>query len=353
VPVTAKTAMDSQTPASCIDQLRSLEPFTALPYSSLITLDDYCHLRSITAGETVFVEGESDHYHTYLLSGELALNSDFLGRQHNVISGTLEARHPLANSQPRQVTATAVTDCLILQLDNDPLDRLLCWEQLLIYGNIGLTNNAWADKLRPTWELPATSVLQLFQRLERLEVESGDIVINQSDKGEHFYIIESGKALVSREMSEDEGESIELAELEQGDGFGEEALLSDSPRSATVSMTTDGVLRRLSKEQFQNLKNSLPVELKTAREAQSMVENGAKWLDVRYPGEYRANRLPGATNIPLHELRSRINELDKQTHYLCYCYSGRRSAVAALILAERGYLAAAVDEGTDNLHYPG
>ncbi|MCG2634333.1 MAG: cyclic nucleotide-binding domain-containing protein [Gammaproteobacteria bacterium] len=339
---------------SCVDRLHSLEPFIELHHSSLTALDRHCETRPVSANDLVFTEGQADHHHIYLLEGELELSSEYRNSQHSVLAGSAEARHALAHAQPRQATARAIVDSLVLLVDNDALDRQLTWEQLLGYGNLGLqNNNAWATKLRPTWELPAANVIQLFQHLDRLEVESGDIIINQGDAGDYFYIIESGKALVSRELNEGDGESIELAELGAGDGFGEEALLSGNPRNATVSMITDGALRRLSKEHFQILLVAPELNLRTAREAQNLVKAGARWLDVRYPGEYRASRLPNAINIPLHELKTRVGELDPTTLYLCYCDSGRRSSVAEMILTQRGYQAATLDEGTDHLPYPG
>ncbi len=48
---------------------------------------------------------------------------------------------------------------------------------------------------------------------------------------------------------------LKLAELGVGDTFGEEALISEAKRNATVSMLTDGVLMRLNKQDFRDLMN--------------------------------------------------------------------------------------------------
>jgi CRP-like cAMP-binding protein len=49
------------------------------------------------------------------------------------------------------------------------------------------------------------------------------------------------------------GSSVQLAELKEGDAFGEEALVADTVRNATVVMKTDGMLLRLSKQDFNEL----------------------------------------------------------------------------------------------------
>jgi rhodanese-related sulfurtransferase len=42
-------------------------------------------------------------------------------------------------------------------------------------------------------------------------------------------------------------------------------------------------------------------------------------LDVRPPEEYAAGHLPGAVNIPVHELEKRLNELPRRREIIVYC----------------------------------
>ena len=61
-------------------------------------------------------------------------------------------------------------------------------------------------------------------------------------------------------------------------------------------------------------------------------------LDVRSESEYDEGHIPGAILIPYTELEDRAEELlDKEQLILIYCRSGRRSQIAAAILAELGY----------------
>ena len=61
-------------------------------------------------------------------------------------------------------------------------------------------------------------------------------------------------------------------------------------------------------------------------------------LDVRTPAEFRAHRIPGAQLIPYDEIISRAGELPAQNAViLIYCRTGRRSAIAAAALAQRGF----------------
>ena len=60
-------------------------------------------------------------------------------------------------------------------------------------------------------------------------------------------------------------------------------------------------------------------------------------VDVRTPEEFREGRIPGAVNIPLQSLQSRLAELPQDETIVLYCRSGNRSADAARILARAGY----------------
>ncbi|MEJ7801340.1 MAG: rhodanese-like domain-containing protein [Ilumatobacter sp.] len=58
-------------------------------------------------------------------------------------------------------------------------------------------------------------------------------------------------------------------------------------------------------------------------------------LDVRRHGEFAAHHIDGATNIPLHELLHRLDELTDQLTYV-HCQSGCRASIAASILDRDG-----------------
>lgn len=73
----------------------------------------------------------------------------------------------------------------------------------------------------------------------------------------------------------------------------------------------------------------------TARE---LVAAGVKVVDVRTPAEFAAGHVPGASNIPHDQIANRHAELGPpSTPVLLYCRTGRRTAIAAQALRERGF----------------
>ena len=136
-----------------------------------------------------------------------------------------------------------------------------------------------------------------------------------------------------------------LAELKAGDVFGEEALISNTLRNATVEMKSNGVLLRLNKIAFLELMQEPLLHKITYQAAKEKVAQGAVWMDVRHPPEYRHDKLPNAINVPLNDVRHAVNSLDKSKEYVAYCQSGRRSAAAAFLLVQAGYQVDVLENG--------
>jgi rhodanese-related sulfurtransferase len=76
----------------------------------------------------------------------------------------------------------------------------------------------------------------------------------------------------------------------------------------------------------------------STEDAKQLIDNNEVIvLDVRTPEEFQGGHITNATLIPLQELESRLNELDKKTSYLVVCRSGNRSAQASEILSNNGF----------------
>lgn len=99
--------------------------------------------------------------------------------------------------------------------------------------------------------LGSKSLLRVAPSLERRQFSQGQSILRQGDPGDSFYIIREGKVEVVLERGEDQG--LVVAELGPKEGFGEMALLTDQPRSATVTASTDVDTWSLSATAFEAL----------------------------------------------------------------------------------------------------
>src|SRR5438093_7866927 len=85
--------------------------------------------------------------------------------------------------------------------------------------------------------------------LELKRFRKGSVIFEQGDEGDALYIVESGVAKVS--IRDEEGREKILSVFGEGDYFGEMALLSDQPRTATVTVVGDAELLMLPKDVFE------------------------------------------------------------------------------------------------------
>src|SRR5271170_2838019 len=324
--------------------LRTFSPLDGLKAENLHALARKTVIRELAGGRVLFKEGDTDKRTFYLVDGEIELRAD--DRIMGVIkAGTPEARTALSRGLPRRFTARAAMDLEYIMIDSDLLDVLITWDQTGQYeveelGANGLAvTGDWMTTLLQTkafHRIPPANIQAIFMRMQRINYRAGDIVIKQGTEGDFFYVVVAGKCTVTRETPLNK-EGIKLAELGPGDSFGEEALIAEAKRNATVTMTSDGTLMRLGKNDFQTLLNEPLLQWVDQQQAREIVAKGGKWLDVRLPSEFQNFRIDDAVNIPLYFIRLKLNALDKNTQYVVCCDTGRRSSAAAYILSERGF----------------
>jgi len=340
------------------EALARLEPISALSASRRSELAELTFVERVSKTLDPFrVKGVSGQL-VYLLKGELAL---ILGNGSSevVVGGTSEARHPIGRKTPF-ASAKAITDIELIRIDDDLLDIMVTWDQLAIVeegakratstetpsiGNWAILTGLFSInnlKSGAFAELPTAHINELLMRFKRVQVKRGAEVIKEGAEGDYYYVVETGKCVVERSVG---GVSMKLAELKSGDAFGEEALVANAKRNASVTMLSDGTLLRLDKNDFNELLKKPLLHWVNMEGAREKVAQGGQWLDVRYPSEYQYDKLPGAINIPLAEVRNAVKILDKGRQYVVYCQTGRRSSAAAFLLAQRGLKAFVLEGG--------
>ena len=335
--------------ADLIDRttLRGLVPTNVLNSENFEELAGKTFVEEVRQGQTIFNEGDMDRQSVYLVEGRLELSSG--GDKMTVDAGSETAKHPLANQQPRQYSATATAPSKIIRIDSDLLDVLLAWDQLagIEVDEIHASEDAdttetdatdWMTKILKTkafLQIPPANIQALFMRVQEIAVKAGDTIIREGEEGDYYYMIQQGQCKVTR--SSKTGAELTLATLGAGDAFGEEALLSEAKRNANVIMQTDGALMRLSKQDFNELLKEPMLSWISNKEADALVKNeGAVWIDVRLESEYNNSNIEGSINIPLFTLRLKAQTLDPDRQYILYCNHGRQSSACAYLLSERG-----------------
>src|SRR5271170_2245614 len=301
----------SEGPPSEVKLLRKFSPLDGMKNDNLSALARKVTISTLPANRLLFKLGDTDRRTIWLVSGLLELR-DGDRTVAMIRGGTPETRTPLSPSLPRKLTARAVDPIEYLAIDSDLLDMMITWDQTGTYevtelqAHFGATvGDDWMTTLLQTkafHRIPPANIQAIFMRMQRINYRAGDVVIKQGTEGDYFYVVVAGKCVVTRETPLNK-EGIKLAELGPGDSFGEEALIAEAKRNATVTMSTDGTLMRLGKQDFQTLLNEPLLQWVDHDKAKEIVARGGKWLDVRLPSEFQNFRIEEAVNIPLYFIR--------------------------------------------------
>lgn len=332
-----------------IKLLEKLYPLDTLLEAHLKLLAEEGDLRDLKRGEVVFEEGANDGESIFLVSGRLVGNySD--GRVREIDANSKHTRYAVGDLQPRRFTTKVQTAAArVVVFDRGFLEKVLTWDQISRNPQFALGSTSecaqWVFRMLKTkalLRLPAGNVQRMFERFEAIQIMPLQNVITEGEEGDFFYVVKEGDFEVIKEV---DGVYKVVAKLGRGDSFGEDALISDEKRNATVKAATAGTLMRLSKRDFSELLRHPVVDWVTPGQASALVSNGAGLIDVRMKEEHEQRSLKASVNKPLFRLREEMGGMNEEVPYVVYCDTGERSASAAFILNKLGYQAFAIRGG--------
>ncbi len=323
-----------------INDIRSLKrfiPLNELEHDKLSELIENSAVLHFKKAQAIFAGIEKNHS-VYLLSGNVVRspNSDHAAL---ITASSSQARQAIMTpgKRPRMVAENSVT---VLSVDSELLDFLLNWGtgEGVVVDEINTDGaNEWVDGLLQSeaiLSLSPQSIQTLMSVVEPIEITANEIVFNQNDEPDYYYMISRGCCAVTR-RAEGQGAPTALARLGPGDAFGEEALIANTVRGATVRMLEDGLLLRLDQRNFKKLLEQSLVNTVSNERAKRLKAKGAVVLDLRSAAAF--SRDGSGINIPFPELRSRIGSLDKGGKYIVVSDDNNLSAVAAFLLSKKRF----------------
>lgn len=93
----------------------------------------------------------------------------------------------------------------------------------------------------------------VINAMEECKFAAGDNVIKQGDDGEVLYVVDTGILSCYRRMKDEDTEDTFLKKYEQGEAFGELALLYNAPRAATIIADSESICFSLDRDCFNNI----------------------------------------------------------------------------------------------------
>ncbi|MEJ2212508.1 MAG: cyclic nucleotide-binding domain-containing protein [Gammaproteobacteria bacterium] len=325
-------------------KLKQFYPLESLAYDEVNIILEKASVKNVTRGNIIFAQGDDDTDVYYLLDGRIRLESDN-GAEFILDSESEQSFYPIANIKPRKFAAYAHSDTASLAVIPTKIIETFIFhlekDELWASGSIPIKteerifDSDWMMALKSTplfQKLQDEYLNQLFHVMDEKNYKSGEDVITQGEPGDYFYLIKEGICAVFRQK---DGKEIELAKLRVTDSFGEDALLTDNPRNATVRMISDGTLMRISKKDFQQFMFQPIVQSVVPDQAQALLRSGAMIIDVRKNRD-KTEKLENAKYIPLFMLRNQLKRLDKTKVYLILCDDSHDGAIASYLFNKFG-----------------
>jgi len=341
-----------------IDKLKHLIPLNKMDDDTLTRLAYKAKYINLDEGEVIYSRGSEDDHLFYLIDGVIVM-TDETGKSAYLHADNEQAKFAFGSLKPRP--ADAVVDskrALLVRFNSMELDTTITWNEMVrnqdeheeaplpsLGDNAGfevidmhestMIDSEWVMALLKSesfFRLPPENVQLLVEHLEPFDVSAGDVIIEQGEVGDFYYVVREGRCEVLHN-------GVIVDEIAPTEGFGEEALISGNPRNATVRMKSDGVMMRLSKANFAKLLVPQMVQRISIARAIEMARSGSILIDVRTRDEFKHKRLARSINIPLGLLRIKLERLEahKDKSFIVYCDTGRRSSAASFLLKQSGY----------------
>ncbi|GAA0330413.1 sulfurtransferase TusA family protein [Bacillus carboniphilus] len=170
-----------------------------------------------------------------------------------------------------------------------------------------------------------------------MEMVKTDFVLDAKGLACPMPIVRTKKAITSLEA----GQVIEVQATDKGSKADIQAWAKSSGHQYLGTLEDGNVLRHFIRKASENEEKAERKHPNVANndELEKKLESNGNIvvLDVRETAEYAFNHIPNAVSIPLGELDTRLNELNKEDEIYVVCRTGNRSDFAAQKLSEKGF----------------
>ncbi len=327
------------------DELKRYSYFSGLSDGSLEDLAQKLGTVHFKSGEKIIRQDSPPDYFYFLKQGEVEVKKrSRFGQDAKVTtlkSGAGFGETALLTCSHRQTSVIAKTDVTLYRLSKRDFEDIMLKEStfkcmLQKKAEDYATYNRM-KLFQPFALLEPEKMLAIAEKLVEKTYNAGENILKQGDKPDYYYIIKSGRVAVLREKPGKEPEQIAM--LGEGQSFGEEAIIREQGRNATVQAIEDTTVLSLSAEDFNTLLKASFLDFAFPEDFPEEERGKFVFIDARIHPEYEEEHIEGAVNIPIEVLRHNYRELDPSQEYLTYCTNDSRGMAAAFLLSTQGFKA--------------
>ena len=242
--------------------------FSDLKKEELSRVMEKIQAKKVAHGEPICKEGEPGNSIFIISQGRVAVSRQHPSKGQITLSelkeGDFFGEFGFFSNSRRQATVAALVDTDVLEITKENLQEIIqeypSVSRVLFkfYKDRVLDNLLATSSLFQNFSPPDRR--QLLDHLSLEEFPEGVTVLEEGTPGDCLYIIKSGEVEVY--TSDPRGEKLVLANLKEGDYFGEISLITGRPRTASVRVLRPAELVRLSKRDFDQFVARQPEALK-------------------------------------------------------------------------------------------
>lgn len=336
-----------------IKQLKAFSPFNKQDDVALKKVAEQAVLRQLQHGEQLFALGDRDEWSFFLLKGEVAMTTGS-GEALEISSISPQSIKALSNDKPRRNTVTAVGRPIVIQVKDELLGKVAgssVHSGSYSVDDISVAHEEdWMTRFLQyldTLKLPVTNIQKVMANLKEVPVQKGSVIVRQGDIGDHYYIVKKGVCKVVWQARPG-AKAVELVDLKEGTGFGEEALINDGTRNASIVMMVDGILMRLSKAVFISQVVEPLLKYVRLRDVASSLGKTGVLVDLREPAAHNKVKMRYTINLPFEKLREVGPTLDPSKHYIVFL-DQENLKVAAFLMAQYGMQVSVLKDNLDDI----
>lgn len=252
-----------------VEQMPPTPLFSDLPKEAFIALTERMELRTFSASQPVMTEGEPGTSMFIVIQGTLRVvraGEDDVGIVlAELTDGAFFGEMALLSDAPRSASVVAVDDVMLFEISRELLQEITAeFPQVAavmkrFHKNRLLTNLLKTSPIFAPFS--ASDKKLLIEKFKSREIPEGAFVITRERPGDGLYVVLQGRCEVLD--VDDKGRHALLAELKEGDVFGEMSMLWHKETCASVRAATPCVVLRMPKSSFNETIMTHPQILET------------------------------------------------------------------------------------------
>lgn len=222
---------------------------------------DSLELKTFQPSSLIYKQGDPGDYLYLIGMGAVHLEVHQSSGRVKVFSrlgeGDCFGEHAFMSRSKRKDFAVAENEVSVLMIDRNTFDQWVK-DNPAIHDTVETFYRqrvlARVLAITPVFEgVPEEARMELAHSFNTVKFSKGKMVVLEGDQGNSFFLIRSGVVRIVTKGMKKDAKLIELGRMGEGSFFGEVALLTEKPRTATVVADTDVELMELTRDKFDEI----------------------------------------------------------------------------------------------------